>query len=133
MPKSELEVGARWGHLEVIKEGVERKTKGLGDGCTLTENATVYDARCTCGNVLRIWRDEWKGKKHLRDCGCGVSLDDGATVTMSVSVTLRLRRLIKKRAQEDRISMSRALRGLVELGAAYKDGAGCMGDPASKE
>jgi hypothetical protein len=70
---------------------------------------------------VRIWKDEWKGKKHFRDCGCGASLDDGDNVVMSVSMPVKINRLIRKHADEYWLSMSQAVRELVELGAGYKE------------
>jgi len=118
--KAELRVGASWGHLRVIEEGSGKYVKEYGGGFRESWDDKYYMAVCGCGKEIRIWDCEWKGKRHLRDCGCGLSELDGVTVLMTVTAPARLRKEIKGYQNKQGLeSFSRALRDLVELGLAY--------------
>jgi hypothetical protein len=111
----ELQIGMSWKHVKVINSGKETRYWDNGNGIGWHEpDQEYFEAQCDCGKVFRIWADDWKGKKYIPDCGCGISLADGEHVVTMISASNAWRQSMKKYAAENGISLSRAI---VELSA----------------
>jgi hypothetical protein len=109
--------GMAWNHLTVVKLGVGERNVTDRDGITRTwKHAPYAECKCSCGRMVRIWLAEWRGKKHQRDCGCGVSVNDGSAVTVTATIPLGLKKQVEAYRQERGVSFSRAVYELLEKG-----------------
>lgn len=114
-----MKIGDRWARMKCI--GVDEVEKWLEFEGGGKENyyVKVYRLVCECGKEVEVTEKEFNGKRKVKDCGCGVGKDDGATVVMSITVPLSVRRLIGEVAREEcNGNMSQAvcvgIRGYVE-------------------
>jgi hypothetical protein len=108
--KTKLEVGLRWGRLEATSFGVEDRDIEIRPGWVETyKDAVYYVLKCDCGNEVRIWERDWKGKRVLRDCGCGMSVLDGMNTTICVSMPARTYQEIKTYARKNSLTVSKAI------------------------
>jgi len=114
-----LEVGLSWDHVKVYGTGHGDRKIELGNGITEKYfNVLYWKLRCDCGKEFVIWDRDWRAKKYVKDCGCGMSLKDGETVIMLVSAKSIVRQNIKRYAAANGLSLSRAIVELVNKGLA---------------
>ena len=115
--KAKLEVGLRWGRLEAVSSNVEDREIEIQPGWSEThKDAEYFVLKCDCGNEIRIWKNEWKGKKALRDCGCGMAALDGATTTLCVTMPIRTYQTLKGYAGRKGLTISKAITDCVLKG-----------------
>jgi hypothetical protein len=118
--KTEIAVGLKWDHLEIVSMGEDMKVVDSGPGWEDKMRMPYYDAKCTCGGSLRIWECEWKGKRTAKDCGCGISSLDKIKAVKSVNLPLRTIQEVSGFAGKRKpMSFSAALVQLVDLGLEY--------------
>jgi hypothetical protein len=118
--KTVYDVGASWGHLKVVFSGrAERYVPGPGGG--EMSNDEFIQVECDCEGkmkgpgTMKIWLDDFPGKKKVLDCGCGISNMDGATILISATVPTETRVALKEYSRKEGISFSRAIVELVRL------------------
>ncbi len=116
----ELSIGLSWKHVKVIGTGIEERVLDYGNGTgARIPKQEYFEALCDCGKTFRIWVSEWKGKKYISDCGCGISLKDGENVMTMISGASLWRQSMKRYARANGLSLSRAI---VELsGKSFKE------------
>jgi hypothetical protein len=109
--KADLAVGTRWGRLTAVgmieawKEMEYEKVKEL-----------QMMLKCDCGKEITVWESEWKGKKRLRDCGCGLSTLDGVSVIKCVSLPVGIWQKLKVYADQNGLTVSKAYADLILKG-----------------
>ncbi len=119
MVKAKLFVGQGWAHLKVVSIGSEDKITECSGGYE-KELMPCATCACTCGGEIKLWLREWKGQKYVRDCGCGVSAEDGKCVILTATVPHGMDREIRKYGQREGVSRSRAVVELVQAGLDAK-------------
>jgi hypothetical protein len=119
MAVKELEVGMRWAHLTALGEDVAERRKQLGPGVFERKKEQRFRLKCDCGIEFEIWKGDYKGVQHIRDCGCGLADRDGARILFTVSVPLGQRARVRVYAARKGISLSKAWADLTELGLQY--------------
>lgn len=113
-----LEIGMSWGHVRIIGTGEGDLIIDEGGGCkTQYKNRTYYMAKCDCGTEFKLWPELWKGKKYHKDCGCGLSFEDGRNVIKTFMVPIALDTALKQWAQDHTNgNVSRAIVELIKTG-----------------
>lgn len=87
MGKPVLFEGARFGRVTVISRyEKEFTTYSSDDGMESTKWWLMYEFKCDCGAVFELKVDDWQGKKHTPDCGCGIAEKSEGKKTLLVIV-----------------------------------------------
>lgn len=107
--KSDLIVGGRWGRLLAVETGIAEHD--LDEWQSLREEFMLM--RCDCGKEFKIWSSEWKGKRKMKDCGCGLSALDGLTVIKCISMPAGIWAKIKTCADQKGLTVSKAIVDLI--------------------
>jgi hypothetical protein len=119
----ELAIGMSWKHVKIVGSDFDFRRIETGNGTgTEEDNVLYFKAICDCGREFRIWAEDWKGKKYVPDCGCGISLSDGESVVTMISASNSWRQSMKKYARDNNISLSRAIVELSHKGLGVNDG-----------
>ena len=95
-----VKTGDKWGRVECIDIGQVARVQEFEGGGSDTTYFKAYTLRCECGNVIEVLVTEWLGKRATKDCGCGISSQDGVSVTMAISVPLSVREAIHQIAHK---------------------------------
>lgn len=111
-----LEPGSRWGRLTFVEQTFEPRVYDNGTIRYVDQNCQRYVFLCECGQKFRVWASEWKGKRHQKDCGCGLADEDGLSVNVCASIPVGLRRDLQKAAHETGRSLSRTIVDLLRAG-----------------
>lgn len=116
--KPMLRLGLGWKCIKIIDEVIKDRRIDYGNGVSeLYKDQICYIAECDCGNKIDIWPGDWKGYKHVPDCGCGIAARLGgsaiATITMKIALREKIRRYALKNGG---LSFSRAVIELVKKG-----------------
>lgn len=87
-----LKAGEKWGRLTVadVEWVYSRFEKPVWN----------YTLRCECGKEFEMRPHEFPGKTQMRDCGCGLSAEDGNVWSVSVSIPSNLYVSIETLARE---------------------------------
>ena len=116
-----LSLGMSWAHIKVVGECVQQRIIDDGDGTTrVFPKAEYWELQCDCGKKFPFWADDWKGKKYIPDCGCGLHALDGAHTVIVLSAKTAFRVKMKNYALEHNITMSRAIVELALKGLGVK-------------
>lgn len=114
MSKGRLREGERWGAVQFIGATAAKRTT-VENGVASIKAQVRYRFQCDCLTVFEVWDGEWKGKRLVKDCGCGRGLQKDATVmqgfSLPVSIVQRLDAAVYKRG----LNKSQLLRDLVIL------------------
>lgn len=113
--KAQLRPGAAWSALTCTDVRIVRKTKTLGPGITETFDIVTYDLECQCGKRLSMSAADFPGRRHMKDCGCGTSVNRMPTV-IAVYLPLKLVERVDARASAEGLSRSRLIRNLLISG-----------------
>ncbi len=119
----ELKVGERWPRVEVLKaERIETKEVTEDQNGNLYETGSfysnlVYDLKCDCGKEFRVDHDDFRGKRKVKDCGCGIGNED-MIVFIGLSLPMRVRKLLTDYADEQEMKHSHAAIKVIEQGVA---------------
>lgn len=107
--KGKMETGTSWARLRCVKAEVVTIQIRDGDGRPFDSyDEAQYDFECDCGKKFSMSADVWPGKRKMKDCGCGISVDDGVIVVYNFTGPLHLRREIEKYQKSRGLSFSRA-------------------------
>lgn len=80
-----VEVGSRWARLTCIEIVIQDRVMPCDDGVDETMHKQErYTLFCGCGGVLKVWAREFKGKRAVEDCGCGLAAKDRIKTTVCV-------------------------------------------------
>lgn len=109
--KEDLEVGYRYGCLEIISSYKEPDNIGLV--------RMLYELECDCGKRLTIKARNWH--KNKRDCGCGKG-NDQILVPLYLRVPVWIKLRIDRYATDTEQVVSKAALNIVELGLVQLDG-----------
>lgn len=126
--KGKLEAGTKWGRLECIK--VEKREDGLKDpdGNIFAEfTFEVYTFQCECGKQFEMTEEAWPGKRAMKDCGCGMSDNDGANVFFNFTGPLAVREAVTAYKKAHGVSFSRACVELLQKGIEHNNKASKTG------
>jgi hypothetical protein len=130
-------VGDKWGALECLHAGriVQEKMSIDADGNEYVSDrwtATGYQFKCACGTIFAVADREFKGRRQVRDCGCGSAGFSGENVVMAFSTNTGVQGHVKELARHDGQSVSyvinEALRRYFEYRAGGESGDGDNGD-----
>ena len=117
-----LRVGDRWAGITVL-DCAQRKLTKTDRGVTETWMALFYKLRCECGKEWEIDSDEYRGRRTLRDCGCGCMTDarrhrgiTGRPLRAALCVQLTLDQLewLRDQSAEQNKSQGRVLGDAIE-------------------
>ena len=115
-----MHVNERWGQLEVIDMDFQEVTEHPYEGITSTSNVIIAKLKCNCGKVFEIRRDQFPGKRRMKDCGCGIAKTDGLCVMTAMSLPFSLMQTIKAFAdKETKSNKSRAMQILMRRGIQH--------------
>lgn len=114
MPVRSISEGERWGRLQCIKSEYVDRPVIVADGVEEITKVVRYTIQCECKKKLKIWEHHFKGKRKMRDCGCGISTHDTAPVRLNIYLPQRMFTRIKKYATENGWDISDAVGRLVE-------------------
>lgn len=113
MPVRALAEGERWGRLQCIKSEFVDRPVIVADGIEEITKVVRYTIQCECGKKLKIWEHHFKGKRKMRDCGCGRSKLDVSPVRLNIYLPQRMFNRVKKYAFENGWDISEAVGQLV--------------------
>lgn len=82
---AKIHEGDRWGRLVCVRVQSGKKTI-LFDGGSEEVPYMAATLECECGKEVVVDRDEFKGKRAVRDCGCGLAGEDMGTTNRMVSM-----------------------------------------------
>lgn len=96
MVSSILVKGSSWGRL-ICTEVFHADMKVTEDGVTeILYGVKQYRIKCECGGPdIVIKASEFQGKRNMKDCGCGLSSNDGVHMVWSMSVPYDLMMAVK--------------------------------------
>lgn len=115
--KGKLEVGTKWGRLECVK--IEKREDGVRDpdGNVFASFVfEMYTFKCECGKQFEMTEESWPGKRAMKDCGCGLSDNDGAHVFFNFTGPLAIREAVTVYKKKYEVSFSRACVELLQKG-----------------
>lgn len=107
--------GNKWARLECLdieKAEIELKFEGVIE----TRVVSAFKIRCDCGNVLLVEKLAFKGKRLMRDCGCGIGQEQGKVIVMSFSTKEGVRDRLIKLAGVHGASLSWTINELLRVG-----------------
>lgn len=107
-----LVMGERWACLEVIK--VDRLNEDAEPYGPST--GKFYRLKCMCGNEFPLDKRDYRGKRLLKDCGCGINGREGSRVIMSLYVPLSTRERVFECATQMGYSTSIAAAEMMDCG-----------------
>ena len=91
---------------------VERETV-LGRGFTEFESVAQYQLKCECGKTWTVFEDKFKGRRKVRDCGCGIADEDDLRSALTLAIPLSVVKKLKGHARREELSMSRFVVNLI--------------------
>lgn len=111
--------GDKWGALTCTYSGM--RTFEEEDGpVTIERKVWCYVLQCECGKEVVVPRWEFKGKRAVRDCGCGVAIQ-GGSMMVTVSVPRELQKRVLDMAVEDGVLVSHAWARLARWGLERRE------------
>lgn len=115
--RAEIEIGARFGSLKVLSinrnADVERYD---GDGVTSTYSETVYEFACDCGKRVRVPAKDFKGKRAVRDCGCGMGYRGVAKELITFHIESDTAGKVRAKAKGMGCTMAQYIRDCLQAG-----------------
>lgn len=94
-------IGDRWGRMRCVDIFEKEHERDYGDGVVETWKLETYRLACECGKELEIQKREFIGKRKYKDCGCGLSKNDGVTVTVMATMPLAIRHMLGEIADKE--------------------------------
>ena len=114
---AKLEIGLRWEHLEAISSGVRDHEIEIQPGWSeVYPDSQYFVLKCDCGNEIEVWGKDWKGKRALKDCGCGLSALDQVKAVKCISLPLVVWQKLKAYANKKGLTASKAISDLIMKG-----------------
>lgn len=122
-----MKAGQKWGSVTCLEVADETKRIMLDDGSGHmyysgdSVRTVLYKLKCDCGKLFEVDKEEYKGKRRTRDCGCGMGRTEGRSTIFTVSVSEGTKRALEDFADDEEMSLSavtqKTLRaGLEKLG-----------------
>lgn len=120
MPIGKLYPGARFYRIVFVEEGIKtHKFKSESGAATYTRARRFYIFKCECGNTFEVWKDEWRGKRAMRDCGkCGLASRDGMFINQHIVMPIGMRAEIDLWRNEKGLNISAACVEILKMGMA---------------
>ncbi len=108
--------GERWGRVQCV-DYLDKYKVINNNGLEIDYRGIVFLIACECGNEIELTKLEWAGKKHIKDCGCGISLLDGISLSRSINLPVLTWKKVEDYARANTGSnRSKAFQVLVEAG-----------------
>lgn len=96
--------GDKWGALTCTYAGKVEIVRDV-NGTEVAVKTACYVLKCECGNEVRIPKAEFRGKRNMTDCGCGLGIK-GGRMMQAISVPKELQRQISEAAIQERMLVS---------------------------
>jgi hypothetical protein len=108
--------GDKWAALTCTYAGMREMEQDMGGGTSITGPVYCYVLQCECGSEpLVIPRSQFRGKRAIKDCGCGAALY-GSSSMMSFTTPVGVRGMIAAIADHEKTNLSQAVTMLVRWG-----------------
>jgi hypothetical protein len=121
-----LRKGDHWGRLQCIgleQREIQETALDASGRMYFTGMFDSYEEailKCECGKVVKIRTSGFKGKKNMKDCGCGMGKHDGITTVMTITMPYgfveRIRKLADRTANGNK---SQAFLKIVKIGLPF--------------
>jgi hypothetical protein len=102
-----VQPGDQWGALTVLDTYVEDVTTKR-NGITDRVPTRFFEMQCKCGKRFPMAADMYRGKRKLRDCGCGAGEVEEARIKSTYLTISQLARVVKFQKEQD-LTLSKAI------------------------
>jgi len=113
--KSQIKAGMQWGPMRVVKSEIVERDEELGPGVKMRWKDERFMLQCECGKTWWVWKKDWKGKRAVKDCGCGLAAQEGRRMMLPVLIGTRQIGWLEKYAGEHEVSRAEVVRRALKL------------------